>query len=163
MTRTDAGTDPDPSTDAGTAVARRCARAMFAADAASAHLGITIDDVAPGRAAARMLVTSTMINGHGICHGGYLMLLADTAFAFACNTYDQRTVAQSVDMTFVRPVRLGDALVAVAVERVRHGRGGVYDVTVRAQSGDGSAGPVVAEFRGRSRTIAGSILPAPPS
>jgi phenylacetic acid degradation protein PaaD len=134
-------------------VARRCASAMYAADRASAHLGIGIDDVGPGRATARMTVTETMINGHDICHGGYITLLADTAFAFACNTYDRRTVAVGADVSFVAPARLGDALVAVAVERVRRGRSGIYDVTVTR--GD----DVVAVFRGRSRTVPGTLLP----
>jgi acyl-CoA thioesterase len=121
---------------------------MYARDRASAHLGIRIGDVAPGRATARMTVTETMINGHDICHGGYVFLLADTAFAFACNTYDRRTVAAGGEISFLAPVHLGDELVADAVERVRTGRTGIYDVTVRC--GD----QVVAEFRGRSREVA---------
>ena len=134
--------------------ARACAEVMYADDAASRALGITIEDVAPGRAAARMTVTPAMVNGHGIAHGGYVFLLADTAFAFACNTYDQRTVAAGGDIVFVRPAKAGDPLVATAVERVRAGRGGVYDVTV-TRTTDGA---VVAELRGRSRTIDGSLL-----
>jgi acyl-CoA thioesterase len=94
-----------------------------------------------------------MVNGHGIAHGGYVFLLADTAFAFACNTYDQRTVAAGGDIVFVDAARAGDALVAEAVERVRRGRSGVYDITVRRADGS-----VVAEMRGRSRTIAGTLL-----
>jgi acyl-CoA thioesterase len=138
------------------ALARRCADAMYADDRASRHLGITIDGVAPGRAVARMGVTDTMINGHDICHGGYLVLLADTAFAFACNTYNRRTVAQGLDVTFLRPARLGDRLVAEAGERSRLGRTGIYDVTVSRLT---DAGPeVVAEFRGRSRELEGSIM-----
>lgn len=135
------------------AVARRCAEAMYAEDRASQHLGIQISDVAPGRATARMRVTETMINGHDICHGGYIALLADTAFAFACNTYNRRTVAQGCDVVFLSSGRLGDELEAQAVERVRRGRSGIYDVTVRRGDGD-----VVAEFRGRSRVIAGTLL-----
>src|SRR3954471_6988840 len=137
-------------------IARRCAEAMYATDAASQHLGITIDDVAPGRATARMHVTDTMINGHDICHGGYVFLLADTAFAFACNTYDVVTVAAACDVVFVAPAKVGDELVATAVERLRFGRSGVYDVTVcRA---DGS---VVAEFRGNSRALRGDASARP--
>ncbi|MGH3657169.1 MAG: hydroxyphenylacetyl-CoA thioesterase PaaI, partial [Micromonosporaceae bacterium] len=109
--------------------------------------GISVDEVAPGRARASMTVNETMINGHRICHGGYVFLLADTAFAFACNTYGTPTVAQGCDIEFVRSARLGDRLVATASERGRYGRNGIYDVTVTC--GDG----VVAEFRGRSRTI----------
>ena len=101
------------------ALAQRAAAAMYAADLASRHLGIQIEDVTPGRATARMLVRDTMINGHDICHGGYVFLLADTAFAFACNTYDQRTVAQHCAVTFLAPARLGDALTAHAVEVAR--------------------------------------------
>ena len=134
-------------------LARRCAEAMYAADRASQHLGMTIDDVAPGRATLRMPVTDIMINGHDICHGGYVVLLADSAFAFACNTYNQRTVAQGLDVTFLRAVRRGDVLVAVATERARTGRTGIYDVTVSREGGE-----VVAEFRGRSRTIEGTLV-----
>jgi len=126
---------------------------MYAADRASQHLGMTIEDVAPGRATLRMPVTDTMINGHDICHGGYVVLLADSAFAFACNTYNQRTVAQGLDVTFLRAVRLGEVLVAVATERARQGRTGIYDVTVSREGGD-----VVAEFRGRSRMIDGTLV-----
>jgi acyl-CoA thioesterase len=131
----------------------QCAARMYAADRASRHLGIDITDVAPGRARATMTVADTMVNGHGLCHGGYLFLLADTAFAFACNTYDQVTVAAAGDVVFVRSARAGQRLVADAVERLRHGRSGIYDVTVT--NGDGE---VVAEFRGRSRTTGRSIL-----
>jgi phenylacetic acid degradation protein PaaD len=138
------------------ALARRCAEAMYAADRASQHLGITIDGVGPGRAVARMGVTETMINGHDLCHGGYLVLLADTAFAFACNTYNRPTVAQGLDVTFLRPARLGDELVAEAGERSRRGRTGIYDVTVTRVTGGGPE--VVAEFRGRSRELDGSIV-----
>ena len=135
--------------------ARACAKAMYADDLASQHLGITIDGVAPGRATARMPVTDTMINGHDICHGGYVFLLADTAFAFACNTYDAVTVAAACDVVFVSPARLGDVLEATAEERMRYGRNGVYDVTVRRIDGS-----VVAEFRGRSRQLAATLLPS---
>jgi acyl-CoA thioesterase len=128
-------------------LARRCADAMYADDLASQHVGITVEEVAPGRATARMKVGETMINGHAICHGGYVFLLADSAFAFACNTYGAATVAQACDIVFVRPARLGEELVARATERGRYGRSGIYDVTVSC--GD----DVVAEFRGRSRVI----------
>ncbi len=137
-------------------VARRCADAMYAADEASRRAGVTVADVSPGRAVARMTVRADMINGHDICHGGFVFLLADTAFAFACNTYDAVTVAQACDIVFVEPGRLGDELVATAVERLRAGRTGIYDITVRRAADDA----VVAEFRGRSRTINGTILGA---
>jgi acyl-CoA thioesterase len=129
-------------------VARRCAEKMYAADRSSRHLGIEISDVAAGRARARMTVADTMVNGHGIAHGGYVFLLADTAFAFACNTYEIATVAAAADVVFVAPARAGDVLVAEAVERVRFGRAGVYDVTVRRADGE-----IVAEFRGNSRAL----------
>ena len=132
-------------------LARRCADAMYADDLASQNAGITIEDVVPGRATARMTVGETMINGHAICHGGYVFLLADTAFAFACNTYGSPTVAQACDIVFVRPARLGEELVATAVERGRYGRSGIYDVTVTRGE------DVVAEFRGRSRVVNGAV------
>jgi acyl-CoA thioesterase len=135
-------------------IANRCAEAMYAADRASQALGIAITDVAPGRAVAAMTVVQRMVNGHGICHGGYVFTLADTAFAFACNTYDERTVAAGADVTFIEPVREGDELVAAAVEKARRGRSGLYDVTVRT-----TAGRVVAEFRGRSRSLGEPLLP----
>jgi acyl-CoA thioesterase len=134
-------------------IARRCAAAMYDADSASKRLGIEISGVGPGRATATMTVTDAMINGHGICHGGYVFTLADTAFAFACNTYNDRTVAAGADIDFLEPVRAGTPLTATAVERTRRGRSGVYDVTVST-----SDGQVVAEFRGRSRTIGGALL-----
>jgi acyl-CoA thioesterase len=121
---------------------------MYAADQASKGLGIEVSEVAPGRATARMTVTTSMLNGHAIGHGGYVFLLADTAFAFACNTYGNVTVARSADIAFLAPVREGDELVATAVERNRTGRNGIYDVTVRRGAGD-----VVAEFRGHSREL----------
>ena len=129
------------------ALAERSAAAMYGNDLASRHLGIQIDHVAPGQATARMVVRDTMINGHDICHGGYVFLLADTAFAFACNTYGPVTVAAACDVAFLGPAHLGDELVAHATERHRAGRSGIYDVTVRR------AGTVIAEFRGHSRTI----------
>src|SRR3954471_19357355 len=110
--------------------ASRCADAMYAADPASRRLGIEISDVAPGRATATMTITDEMVNGHSICHGGYVFTLADTAFAFACNTYDDRTVAAGAVIDFLEPVQAGTRLVATAAERVRRGRSGVYDVTV---------------------------------
>lgn len=118
---------------------------MYAADLASQHLGIEVADVVPGGATARMTVTETMVNGHAIAHGGLIFTLADTAFAFACNTYGVVTVAAGADIVFVAPAHLGDELVATAAERSRTGRNGVYDVAVRR-----SDGSLVAEFRGRS-------------
>jgi acyl-CoA thioesterase len=139
-------------TAAADALARRAADAMFADDHAARHLGISISAVAAGSATLNMTVGPTMVNGHGLCHGGYLFTLADTAFAYACNSYGQRVVAQHCDITFVAPGKLGMQLTAAAVERQRAGRSGIYDVTVRD-----AAGAVIAEFRGLSRTISGTL------
>jgi acyl-CoA thioesterase len=136
------------------AIARACAQAMWAEDAASRGLGMQLIAVEPGHAVVGMEVTGSMVNGHELCHGGYIFLLADTAFAFACNTYNQRTVAQHCAVTFVTAARRGDRLVARAVERSRAGRSGIYDVTVAREEG-----PVIAEFRGHSREIEGEIVP----
>ena len=133
--------------------ARRCAEAMYAADVASQRLGIDITDVAPGSATASMTVRADMVNGHGMCHGGYVFTLADTAFAFACNTYDERTVAGGADISFLEPVAAGEHLTARASERSRRGRSGLYDVTVSRADGT-----VVAEFRGRSRSLGRPML-----
>ena len=130
------------------ALAQRAAAAMYDADLASRHLGIQIDQIAPGRATASMQVRDTMLNGHGICHGGYVFLLADTAFAFACNTYGPTTVAAACDVVFLGPAHLGDELIAEATERHRSGRSGIYDATVRLPDST-----VIAEFRGHSRTL----------
>jgi phenylacetic acid degradation protein PaaD len=130
-------------------LATRGAAVMWAADQASQALGIEIADVAPGRAVARLTITATMVNGHAIAHGGYVFLLADTAFAFACNTYGYVTVAHGAEVTFVAPAHEGDELEAAAVERQRAGRNGIYDVTVRRRA----SGEVVAEFRGHSRQL----------
>jgi acyl-CoA thioesterase len=118
---------------------------MFEADRASSDLGMELLEVADGTATVRMTVVRSMVNGHGIAHGGYVFLLADTAFACACNSRGVVTVAAGADISFVAPVREGAVLVARAAERVAFGRSGIYDVTV--SSGD----QVVAEFRGRSR------------
>lgn len=128
-------------------LAQNAADRMYADDVASQSLGITIENVAPGAATARMRVTAAMVNGHAIAHGGYIFLVADTAFAFACNTRGAR-VAGSADIVFLRPVREGEELVAEARERALSGSSGVYDVTVRGMDGD-----VVAEFRGQSRRM----------
>ena len=123
------------------------AAAMFAADRASLDLGMELAQAGAGTAVVRMTVTESMINGHGIAHGGYVFLLADTAFACACNSAGPVTVAAGADITFIAPVRRGDVLEAAAAERVSFGRSGIYDVTVRRGE------EVVAEFRGRSRTV----------
>jgi acyl-CoA thioesterase len=123
------------------------AHEMFQADLASRALGIELVEAEGGRAVARMRIGEAMVNGHGIAHGGYVFLLADTAFALACNSHGPMTVAAGAEITFVAPTRLGDMLTAHAEERTRYGRNGIYDITVRR--GD----EVVAEFRGRSHTV----------
>jgi len=135
-----------------TALARACADAMWNDDQASQALGMRIVDVGPGRAVLEMTVRADMTNGHGIGHGGFTFALADSAFAFACNTYNRRTVAFRCDIHYLAAVREGDLLVAEAVERQRTGRNGIYDVVAR--SGD----TVVAEFRGTSREIGGPLV-----
>jgi acyl-CoA thioesterase len=120
---------------------------MFDRDPASRGLGMDLLEAGGGRARVRMTVTGAMVNGHAIAHGGYVFLLADTAFACACNSHGPVTVAAGADISFLRPVRAGDVLQAYAVERSGSGRSGIYDVTVTRD------GDVVAEFRGRSRVI----------
>jgi acyl-CoA thioesterase len=126
-------------------------RRMLAADVASNALGIELVDVGPGSATATMTVTPAMVNGHGMAHGGYLFLLADTAFACATNSYGPMAVASGAEVSFVSPASEGDALVAVATERTRYGRNGIYDVTVYRETPQGR--DVVLEYRGRSRTV----------
>jgi acyl-CoA thioesterase len=128
-------------------VARTAAHDMFDSDAASQALGIELIDAGDGAAVVRMTVTEAMVNGHGMTHGGYVFLLADTAFACACNSYGPVAVAAGADVTYLRPSAAGDVLEARATERSASGRSGIYDVTV-SRGGD-----VIAEFRGRSRVI----------
>lgn len=120
---------------------------MYAVDRASRALGITLDDFGPGYATCSVRISQSMANGHGITHGGYVFLLADTTFAMACNETGSVTVASGADINFLTPTRAGDLLVASAREVVRNGRSGIYDVTVTRDE------EVVAEFRGRSRTL----------
>ncbi|WP_408899926.1 hydroxyphenylacetyl-CoA thioesterase PaaI (plasmid) [Nocardioides sp. R1-1] len=128
-------------------VARRSAETMWSTDTAVKSLGIELRSVGPGRAELAMVVRPDMVNGHDIAHGGLIATLADSAFAYACNSYGEVTVAAGFEVEFLETGRLGDELVATAVERARRGRSGIYDVTVRR--GDA----VVAEFRGRSRSL----------
>lgn len=139
--------------DRAAKVARRSADAMWADDRACQALGMELIEVGPGRATVAFTVGAAMVNGHGICHGGYIFTLADSAFAYACNSYNERTVAQHCAVTFLKPAKLGDRLVAEGVERQRSGRSGIYDVTVR-RSADGAP---IAEFRGHSRRIEGAL------
>lgn len=130
--------------------ARRSADAMWADDAASKWLGMTLDEVGPGRAVTSMVVAKHHLNGHGICHGGFIFTLADSAFAFACNSYNQLVVAQHNSISYLSPGQPGETLVATAVEVSRTGRSGIYDVTVT-----GADGRQVALFRGASRQVKG--------
>jgi acyl-CoA thioesterase len=134
-------------------LARACTDAMWKEDDASSGLGMKIVEVGPGRATLSMTVQPHMVNGQRIAHGGFIFTLADSAFAFACNSHNQKAVAAQGDITFIRPGKLGDVLVATAREISHSGRSGIYDVQVKA--GD----HVVAEFRGHSRAIPGTWLP----
>ena len=135
-------------------MAEACAKAMWDLDVASQDLGMRIDHIAPGEATLSMEITAKMSNGHGNCHGGYIFTLADSALAFACNGYNQVTVAQNCSITYVSPGRIGDRLTAEAREVARTGRSGIYDVFVSDPDGN-----LVAAFRGLSRTVNGKHLP----
>jgi len=135
-------------------IARACAEAMWKEDDASKGLGIKIVAIGPGLATLAMTVQPHMVNGQRIAHGGFIFALADSAFAFACNTHNERAVAAQGSITFIRPGKLGDRLVAAAREISRNGRSGIYDVQVTAND------VVIAEFRGHSRLIGGAWLPA---
>ena len=133
--------------------AEKSAQVMYDNDPASRGLGMRLDHVEPGRATMSMVVRPDMVNGHRIAHGGFIFTLADSAFAFACNTYNKVTVAQQNQITYASPGREGERLTAEAVETHRAGRSGTYDVTVR-----GEDGRVVALMRGLSRTINGQTF-----
>lgn len=135
-------------------LAEACAAAMWSNDSTSQRLGMRLERVAPGKATLTMEVTDFMLNGHGLAHGGFVFALADSAFAFACNGYNQRTVGHQAAITYMAPGRLGDRLTAVAHEVHRAGRNGIYDVHVTNDRGE-----QVAEFRGHSRTVKGTHLP----
>jgi len=135
-------------------LAEASARAMWNDDSASQRLGMRLDRIAPGQATLSMTIGKDMSNGHGNCHGGYIFTLADSAFAFACNSYNQMVVAQHCSITYLIPGRMGDLLTATATEVSRRGRSGIYDIRVTNQDG-----AHVAEFRGHSRTVNGTHLP----
>jgi acyl-CoA thioesterase len=134
--------------------AEKCAELMLAKDAATLGLGMQISQIAPGQATLQMLVRPDMLNGHGICHGGFIFTLADSAFAFACNTYNQLTVAQQNQITYIQAGQSTELLTATAIETSRTGRSGTYSVTVT-----GSKGRTIALFHGLSRTIKGQHFP----
>ena len=137
-------------------VAEASARAMYGQDRASQALGMRVLEVRPGYARLAMRVREDMVNGHQLCHGGLIFTLADSAFAFACNTYDLVTVASAATVEFLLSARLGDELTAIAEERSRSKRTGIYDVTVNNQRGE-----CVALFRGRSHQLGGSVTATP--
>jgi acyl-CoA thioesterase len=134
-------------------VAEAAREAMLKDDHATKSLGISIDRVGPGTCTASMTVRRDMLNGHAICHGGLITTLADSAFAFACNAYNEVTVASGFDVNLLAAARLDDVLTAQAVEVSKSGRTGVYDITVANQRGER-----VAAFRGRSYTMKGKPL-----
>ena len=127
---------------------------MLAEDQASRALGMSIDSVSPGLAVLSMSVVPSMVNGHGLCHGGYIFMLADSAMAFASSSRGQRTVAQHCQISYIAPGRLGMRLTAEARERHRAERSGIYDVTVKSEAGE-----TIAEFRGQIRSILGMLVP----
>ncbi|MCH8684517.1 hydroxyphenylacetyl-CoA thioesterase PaaI [Pedomonas mirosovicensis] len=141
-----------PETEADR-LAQRVAARMFSEDKASRGLGMTIDAAGDGWARVSMTVREDMLNGHGTCHGGFMFVLADSAFAFACNSGNQRTVAQHCSIAFLKPVSAGDRLTAEARRQAASGRSGVYDAILTDQDG-----AVVATFRGLSRRINGEII-----
>ncbi len=136
-------------------IAERVSNDMFAKDRATRALGMTVAEVAPGRAVLRMTVREDMLNGHDTCHGGLITTLADSAFAFACNSYNEITVAASFGIELLAPGRLGDVLTATCTEVSKAGRTGVYDAEVTNQRGER-----VAMFRGRSYTMRGKPVVA---
>ena len=130
--------------------AKKSAETMWERDKASKGIGIKLERISPGEADLSLLVESKHLNGHDICHGGFIFTLADSAFAFACNSYNQAAVAQNNMITFIAPAQKGDKLLAKAREVSRSGRSGIYDVSVLSQDQK-----KIAEFRGHSRTIGG--------
>ncbi len=133
--------------------AERAVEALWVGDAASRQLGMAIEACGPGRATVTMRIRPDMVNGHGTCHGGLIFALADSAFAFACNSYGDNSVAAGAAIEFLLPAREGDELRAEASERWRRGRSGIYEIEVKNQKGE-----AVALFRGRSHQIAGRLI-----
>ena len=134
-------------------LAERVAAEMFARDRASQAMGMRISKVGPGRAELTMTVRADMLNGHATCHGGFIFTLADSAFAFACNSANLTTVASGCSIDFVTPAREDDVLTAIGKERSLSGRTGVYDIEVRNQRGE-----TVALFRGKSHRVKGHVI-----
>jgi acyl-CoA thioesterase len=137
------------------ALAAKVGEVMFAADRATRELmQMELVSCEPGRAVVRMLVRQAMLNGHDICHGGLIFTLADSTFAYACNSRNKATVASGCSIEFLKPGRLGDVLICEGVEQVLQGRHGIYDMRVTNQHGE-----IVATFRGRSTQVQGSVIP----
>lgn len=134
-------------------LAEACAEAMYSRDGASQMLGMQIEAVGPGTAVLSMTVRPDMVNGHQICHGGLIFTLADSTFAFACNSYNRVTVAAGCSIEYLAPARLGDRLTATGQERSLSGRSGVYDIQVTNQEGT-----LIALFRGKSARIQGQLI-----
>ncbi len=147
---------PASSAAEAQALAERVADAMYRRDGASQGLGMRLVRVAPGHAEVAMTVRANMLNGHAICHGGFIFTLADSAFAYACNSYNLATVASGCGIDFLAPAREGDTLTAVAQERSVSGRTGVYDIAV-----DNQRGERIALFRGKSYRIKGHVIEPP--
>jgi acyl-CoA thioesterase len=135
-------------------LARATADAMYSADACSRALGLELLEVRAGYARMRMKVRADFLNGHRICHGGLIFTLADSTFAFACNSHNVNTVASGCSIEFLRPVHEGDVLIAEAVEQTLSGRNGIYDIRVTNRAGE-----TVAMFRGKSAQIRGTVIP----
>jgi acyl-CoA thioesterase len=136
------------------ALAERCASVVWEQDRVARQLGVTIEHVGAGTARLSLVVANSMTNCHGTCHGGHIFTLADSAFALACNSYNQRAVAQFCTIAFIAPAYVDDRLVATAKEVSRRGRSGIYDIAIANQKGE-----PIAEFRGHSRTVKGVHLP----
>jgi acyl-CoA thioesterase len=135
------------------ALARRIAETLLSREGTGPAWGVEIEDAREGYARIRMKLRDDMLNGHRIAHGGMIFALADTAFAYACNSRNESTVAQNASISFLAPANAGEVLVAEAREASRSGRSGVYQVSVR-----GADGRVIAEFTGLSRTIGGAVI-----
>jgi phenylacetic acid degradation protein PaaD len=135
-------------------LAEAVGREMYAKDRTSQFLRIALDEIRPGYARMSLHVTEHMVNGHGMCHGGFIFTLADSAFAYSCNSHNKVTVAAGCSIEFLKPGQLGDVLTCEGVEQVLQGRHGVYDMKVTNQRGE-----VVAMFRGKSAQIQGTVIP----
>lgn len=153
MTSDNAASEARQSAPEAQRVAELCAQALLAGDAASKNLGMRLEEVQPGTARLRMTVRQDMVNGHGICHGGIVFALADSAFAVACNTYNAVTVAAAASIDFLAPARTDDELTAQARELWRSRRSGIYEIVVSNQRGE-----PIALFRGRSYITGGEIV-----